>query len=448
MHRKFLKGVASVTKTGCWVTNYYKPVNAKGQIKLRYKNKKIFLYQLSHLLFNSNGSDPNSIFHTCNNLICFNPAHLTDNLKEKQFKEKMLGKELLEGCFTNKDKIKVLIDYGNWLFKKLGRSLIQDDFRKKGRIASTTIIKYFKGSMADYFNSCNFPSVRRKQNMADSEMREFLENKKTVTENGCWITDYWKLSCSKERLQIMYKGKRQFLSRVSYTLFKGSIPNGLLALHTCDNPPCFNPEHLIAGTHQDNSRDAAEKGRLVGNTGKNRKSHGITDPYNNKSLLNFVKQHIEITEKDEWIFAATSTQEYPPITINKKQYQLHRLLLANKLGKKYDEIDTACHALADGSKPNKHDVNPDHLFERTPSENMLDTVKYHKGYKLNTDKATQVRDAVTKSDFSEWGSKTSFDKEWAIKLNVSKTCISMIRLGKTWNHDINMSQCMILTKNI
>ncbi len=49
--------------------------------------------------------------------------------------------------------------------------------------------------------------------------------------------------------------------RVAYAIANGSIPDDLLVRHSCDNPPCCNPKHLIAGTQADNVQDMITRGR-------------------------------------------------------------------------------------------------------------------------------------------------------------------------------------------
>lgn len=56
-------------------------------------------------------------------------------------------------------------------------------------------------------------------------------------------------------------GRRVQAHRYAYEMKVGSIPAGMLVMHTCDNPPCVNPEHLKLGTDLDNTRDKLLKRR-------------------------------------------------------------------------------------------------------------------------------------------------------------------------------------------
>jgi hypothetical protein len=49
--------------------------------------------------------------------------------------------------------------------------------------------------------------------------------------------------------------------RFSYIAHKGDIPDGAVVMHSCDNPRCVNPDHLMVGTQADNMRDRDAKNR-------------------------------------------------------------------------------------------------------------------------------------------------------------------------------------------
>ena len=66
--------------------------------------------------------------------------------------------------------------------------------------------------------------------------------------------------------RICVNGKPMNMSNYIYRLNKGKIPDGHIIRHTCDNPPCINPDHLISGTMKDNSMDMVKRGRSTKGT--------------------------------------------------------------------------------------------------------------------------------------------------------------------------------------
>lgn len=95
--------------------------------------------------------------------------------------------------------------------------------------------------------------------MTDDLYREKLKSRCVVTEKGCW--EYQGYCGWGDYGQMGYRGKTWPTHRLSFTLFKGPIPEGMDVCHSCDNPPCCNPDHLWPGDPKANSRDCVEKGR-------------------------------------------------------------------------------------------------------------------------------------------------------------------------------------------
>lgn len=86
-----------------------------------------------------------------------------------------------------------------------------------------------------------------------------LDNAETIPESGCW---FWMGSTNRQGYgRIHFDGYRWLAHRLSYTLFKGEIQEGLSVLHRCDIPACVRPEHLWLGTRADNAKDRETKRR-------------------------------------------------------------------------------------------------------------------------------------------------------------------------------------------
>lgn len=87
-----------------------------------------------------------------------------------------------------------------------------------------------------------------------------LMKRRRVMPSGCWE---WTGASRNGYGRMKFAGRLQNVHRIAWAAWRGEVPDGLLVLHRCDNPPCFNPDHLFVGTDRDNSLDMGSKGRNV-----------------------------------------------------------------------------------------------------------------------------------------------------------------------------------------
>lgn len=94
---------------------------------------------------------------------------------------------------------------------------------------------------------------------------------------GCWVwtgyttEGYGRVDATRWGFGVI------LVHRLSYLLWKGPLAEGECALHDCDNPPCFNPDHLFKGTKGDNNRDRKNKGRNANRSGSQNPLSKITE---------------------------------------------------------------------------------------------------------------------------------------------------------------------------
>lgn len=80
---------------------------------------------------------------------------------------------------------------------------------------------------------------------------------KVLKSDACWVWIGIRDRGGYGQLPIKMCGGKAH--RFSWVIHNGPIPDGLMVLHHCDNPPCVRPDHLFTGTHADNAKDSAIK---------------------------------------------------------------------------------------------------------------------------------------------------------------------------------------------
>jgi hypothetical protein len=98
----------------------------------------------------------------------------------------------------------------------------------------------------------------------EAALKKLVQNM-SISEKGCWEwTGATTLGYGSTRIPELYGTFKIMVHGLAWVAFKGeAIPDGLFVCHHCDNPKCFNPDHLFAGTQQENLQDCSRKGRTM-----------------------------------------------------------------------------------------------------------------------------------------------------------------------------------------
>lgn len=106
--------------------------------------------------------------------------------------------------------------------------------------------------------------------MVSESLRERLLAGYEVVDSGCWR---WKGATTGKGYGVIVLnrkvatkhglGRNYQTHRASYEVHHGTIPEGMVVRHKCDNKLCMNPEHLEVGTQRDNIQDAIDRGHMA-----------------------------------------------------------------------------------------------------------------------------------------------------------------------------------------
>jgi hypothetical protein len=107
-------------------------------------------------------------------------------------------------------------------------------------------------------------------------LRVYFLAKRIVTETGCWLMKGYRPGWYDF---VKVEGRNVGVHIVALWVWKDIPPITFprptnVTMHTCDNPPCWNPDHLVRSTARANTADAIAKGRRPGRWGVTHCKHG------------------------------------------------------------------------------------------------------------------------------------------------------------------------------
>jgi hypothetical protein len=93
----------------------------------------------------------------------------------------------------------------------------------------------------------------------DPRMQRFISHTDQRGAEECWE---WRGGRDSDGYGIFWADRKSWrATRWLYNHWIAPLQPGQVVRHRCDNPPCVNPSHLVAGTPRDNTRDMLDRGR-------------------------------------------------------------------------------------------------------------------------------------------------------------------------------------------
>ncbi len=249
-------------------------------------------------------------------------------------------------------------------------------------------------------------------------MNNELEQEPEDYELDCWIAKDSRCVGKDFRPVYYWEGRSRLMYHVLWeNWYEKDFPKKLHARHTCEDPRCINPLHIVPGTPQENEADKTIK--------VNKKSLLPPTPSNltNIEKINWwLEFHCKDFEGCKIWLGATGSDGYAQrnILVNgvKKKHMVHRFVYSVIHNEKYSGDWIARHTCN-----NKNCINPKHIIKGSREENSLDCRSYSKATKLKEDDVRYIIEEFLKKEFT---TQKSFSEPLAKKFNVSIFAITNI----------------------
>jgi hypothetical protein len=115
------------------------------------------------------------------------------------------------------------------------------------------LFRYLPSQSTGKFCSWKCINIWKKEGASD----RFWSRVIVAGPNACWL---WRGAKRYGHFTIGYRMVGAHVFALELKLGR-RLRRGEFALHSCDNPPCVNPNHLFVGNAEVNSHDMVDKGR-------------------------------------------------------------------------------------------------------------------------------------------------------------------------------------------